>query len=778
MTEIARLQIAVDSRQVRGAQKDIHGLAGVSQSATSALNKVGASLVAGFTLAALNRVQKLSEEFVLLNARVSRLSADSESASVNYGRLLDIAGRTGATLGDTVKLWESLTGTLRELGGTDNQVLRLTETLQKIGAVGGSSAEDMANALRQLGQGLAGGIIRAEEFNSVVEGMPELAREIARGLGVPFGELRKLLLDGELTAEKVLGAIQKRTAEVDAEFAKLPRTVSQASNALVNDLGGALAELDKQIGASAGLAAFFDVLAKGVRLSAGLLTDFERLKTLEQERAVALERIDQINRRTLTGDPSRIAAAERLKQINDEILKIQDRRIKQQKEESKPITGGQGPQGDATSLKALETLKQQAELARLSGAERAKQAAIQKLGAKATEEEKQAAAALAVEIFNLENARKSDVKTISTQIKEEERLAGKRKQLEGDNLRTIQDLQEALIQAGMAGSSLRQRQAELSLNQYATPEQVAIVRELAAALAEKEQAEQNKQLLGQVDPIAGEQQKFQQELENLRLLNESKLIEDQRYLDLKGQAERAHDEQMRLLQEENFRRQSVGNQIVLDSLNALESAGTNAMVGLLTGTMDSEQAMQALGGAILNSAVGALVEVGVQYLKNLVIGQAASAGIIATGAATGTALAAAYAPAAALASLASFGANAAPASAGIASTMALSQGLALASFEGGGFTGSGPRTGGVDGRGGFNAILHPNETVIDHTKGQTMGGGVTVNVIESSERAGQQDTRTNADGTEEVDVFVADIFGDGPRARAMQTAFGLQRAGR
>jgi hypothetical protein len=50
----------------------------------------------------------------------------------------------------------------------------------------------------------------------------------------------------------------------------------------------------------------------------------------------------------------------------------------------------------------------------------------------------------------------------------------------------------------------------------------------------------------------------------------------------------------------------------------------------------------------------------------------------------------------------------------------------LFSFDGGGYTGSGSRSGGVDGKGGFPAILHPNETVIDHTKGQTSGGDVTV----------------------------------------------------
>jgi hypothetical protein len=48
------------------------------------------------------------------------------------------------------------------------------------------------------------------------------------------------------------------------------------------------------------------------------------------------------------------------------------------------------------------------------------------------------------------------------------------------------------------------------------------------------------------------------------------------------------------------------------------------------------------------------------------------------------------------------------------------------SFAGGGFTGRGARSGGVDGKGGFPAVLHPNETVVDHTKGQQTGGASVV----------------------------------------------------
>jgi hypothetical protein len=53
-------------------------------------------------------------------------------------------------------------------------------------------------------------------------------------------------------------------------------------------------------------------------------------------------------------------------------------------------------------------------------------------------------------------------------------------------------------------------------------------------------------------------------------------------------------------------------------------------------------------------------------------------------------------------------------------------GTAVKSYDGGGFTGTGSRTGGVDGKGGFHAILHPNETVVDHTRGQSAGGGESV----------------------------------------------------
>jgi hypothetical protein len=71
----------------------------------------------------------------------------------------------------------------------------------------------------------------------------------------------------------------------------------------------------------------------------------------------------------------------------------------------------------------------------------------------------------------------------------------------------------------------------------------------------------------------------------------------------------------------------------------------------------------------------------------------------------------------------------------------------LGYFDGGGYTGSGPRSGGLDGKGGFMAMLHPRETVVDHTKGQGVGGDtVTVNQTINVTTGVQQTVRAEVMG--------------------------------
>jgi tape measure domain-containing protein len=233
------------------------------------LNKVTVALGGLASIKALQTMQAMSEEFTVLRARIDRFSGGVEQGAENYQRLLNISSKTGSDMATAVKTWESLTGALQEMGKSNDDIVGLTDTLLKMGIVGGSSAEEMKNGLRQLGQSFSGGIIRGEEFNSVLENTPEIARQLAKGLGVPFSELRKMMLDSQLTTEVVFDALKKRTEAIDADFAKMPRTVAQATNAIKNEFGSALSKLDQESGFSVSLAKGIDLVASKIAGFAG-----------------------------------------------------------------------------------------------------------------------------------------------------------------------------------------------------------------------------------------------------------------------------------------------------------------------------------------------------------------------------------------------------------------------------------------------------------------------------------------------------------------------------
>lgn len=228
-----------------------------------------------------------------------------------------------------------------------------------------------------------------------------------------------------------------------------------------------------------------------------------------------------------------------------------------------------------------------------------------------------------------------------------------------------------------------------------------------------------------------------------------------------------------------------------------------------TGKMDVGSLFASIGEEVLRM----LIRMGIQMVANKLLGDTLQAAGVATSVAAGAATAAAWAPAAAMASLASFGANAAPASAGIASTVALSQGLAMIpGFDEGGYTGPGARLqiagwvhagegvlnqddmaalGGPAAFEAFRRGLHgmpgyANGGVVGAPRiatradyaAQLAGSAPIVNVIEDASKAGQIEQTQNADGSYSTNVFVRNIRSGGEEALALETTYGLTRRGR
>lgn len=247
----------------------------------SALSGVASAITVALVVDYAKAFLTVADNITQLQSRISRLTADVSQASATFQALSQIASVSGASLQDTQKLWEKLTSSLKGTGTTNDQILFLTDTLQKIGRVGGNSAEEMANALRQFGQSIDGGVVRAEEFNSVVESMPELARQMADGMGLSGAQLRQEMLAGKITAEAALNAIAKQSGVVNEEFGKLPRTMGQASNSLTISLQNMIGKMNDAMGASTAMVKIIDSVSSAIdRLSGKTDTASQKIADL------------------------------------------------------------------------------------------------------------------------------------------------------------------------------------------------------------------------------------------------------------------------------------------------------------------------------------------------------------------------------------------------------------------------------------------------------------------------------------------------------------------
>ncbi|WP_232415823.1 tail protein (tape measure) [Klebsiella oxytoca] len=183
---------------------------------------------------------------------------------------------------------------------------------------------------------------------------------------------------------------------------------------------------------------------------------------------------------------------------------------------------------------------------------------------------------------------------------------------------------------------------------------------------------------GGVDPVQQLANENARKLALIQAYEQEGLITHQNALALRAAADTQYEQQRTAAQWEMLSQQSLGYNMLTSAVDAFSGNASNAITGLLTGTMSAQEAMRSLGNTILNSVINSIVQVGVEALKNYILGQTLGAASVASSVGMAATTASAWAPAAALASLATLGTNAAPASAGITSTVGLASGLALA----------------------------------------------------------------------------------------------------
>lgn len=738
--------------------KDAGSAADSAEKLQTSLNKIAGAIAASIVVDWGRAFIVAADNMSQLNARIERLTGSAATASQTMQNLMRISSATGGSLQDTAKLWETLSTALRDTGATNGQIIQLTETLQKIGRIGGSSTEEMANALRQFGQSISSGTVRAEEFNSILEQMPELARQIAAGMGVSIGELRQLMLDGKLTAEDALNAIQKQTSSVNAEFEKLPRTLSQANTALTNSFLTMVDNINQATGASNGMVLVIDSLAVAIgRLTGQAATASQQIADLRSEAEMYAKRA-----RTWSwlgfGDWQK-ENEEKSAQLTAEAWEKASR------------AGWDAVQKTAAATKPIE-IKATAP----SGGSKAK-------GGK------------------------------SAAQKEAEQYA---KAQESVNQKLDELKQKSELSAGSVGELSRAQavlNAQQSLGNTATQEQIMLAGQLAGkawdnanALREQAKAERERTdaankfstIQGKTSKTAGLDSQYQKDIADIQQYA-------QLYPQKIGEAEAAraaieqqYRDQRNAAMWEEWAQQNAATQAAAAAFDSLGSVASNALTGIVTGSMSASDAMRSIGMTVLNSVVNSFVQMGIEWVKSAIMGQTATtaavaasttaqAAGIATTTATSTAAAAAttaaWTPAAIMSSVASFGGAVAIGLGAMAGILALS----------GKRKNGGPVSAGgmyQVGEGGMPEIYQAstgkqymipgdNGKVISN-KEMNAGGGVNViiNVQNMTGATFDAQATSSGDGTITVDAIIADLNNGGPISQGITSNFNAKRTPR
>lgn len=216
-------------------------------------------------LAAVRAVIGKADEWTNLNNRLRLVTKDQAAFVAAQHDVLQIAKATRQPLGATAELYQRIAMNQEALDLSGVGLARVVETISKTLVISGSSAAAAEGALIQLGQAFASGALRGEELNSVLEGAPALAQEIAKGLNVPMGKLRELGQAGKLTADQVITALQRQAGAVDEAFGKMDATVGQSLTLLNTNLSEMIGRADDATGASQALAAGIGILGNNLQ---------------------------------------------------------------------------------------------------------------------------------------------------------------------------------------------------------------------------------------------------------------------------------------------------------------------------------------------------------------------------------------------------------------------------------------------------------------------------------------------------------------------------------
>ena len=262
----ANTQLKETDSAAASAKKGLDG----AKFAVNAL--VGAIAALGVGLG-LRELAEAADSYTNLSTRIQIATKDGDNFESAMAGVHQVALATNSSLQATGDLFTRLNTVGKEMGMTQQQALDLTKTVTQAIQIGGGSAQASEAAITQFIQAMQGGVLRGEEFNSIMENGYGLAEALAKGLGVTTGELRKMAENGELTSERVAKALQSQAAQVQATYDQFPTTIGNALQRIQTSWQILIGTMDQANGASATVAEWLVVIADNMGIVEALIDD-------------------------------------------------------------------------------------------------------------------------------------------------------------------------------------------------------------------------------------------------------------------------------------------------------------------------------------------------------------------------------------------------------------------------------------------------------------------------------------------------------------------------
>lgn len=238
-----------EAAEAAAATKRLQEQENMAQSATNSLTSSVLRLAASYvSIQGLKKAVDLSDSLVSMRARLDRMNDGLQTTQELETMIYQSAQRSRGSFTDTMGLVSQLGTMAGDAFSSSKEIVQFAEQLNKQLALSGASGSSAQAAILQLEQGLASGVLRGDELNSVMEQAPALAKSIADYMQVSVGELREMGSQGQITADIVKNALFAAAKDTNAEFEKTPMTWAQvwtvASNTAVRALDPLLAAIN------------------------------------------------------------------------------------------------------------------------------------------------------------------------------------------------------------------------------------------------------------------------------------------------------------------------------------------------------------------------------------------------------------------------------------------------------------------------------------------------------------------------------------------------------